>query len=75
VNEWEKLRMFIDRQKADTVAARVVKLDEAARKEVAEALPGHLKVLGADANPGRVSTTTPRCFVPPGPEFFPGRPP
>ncbi|WP_371783489.1 DUF7824 domain-containing protein [Streptosporangium subroseum] len=45
MNEWEKLRMFIDRQKADTVAARVVKLDEAARKEVAEALPGHLKVL------------------------------
>ncbi|MGJ6967746.1 DUF7824 domain-containing protein [Streptosporangium sp. G11] len=42
---WEEIREFIDRRDANAVAARVTKLDEAARKEVAARLPGYLKTL------------------------------
>ncbi|WP_326821032.1 hypothetical protein [Streptosporangium sp. NBC_01756] len=42
---WDEIRGFVDRQDASAVAARVVELDEAARKEVARRLPGYLKVL------------------------------
>ncbi|MEU8380287.1 DUF6493 family protein [Streptosporangium sp. NPDC048865] len=48
---WEKIRRPIDRGDADAVAARVVGLDEAARKEVAGHLPGHLKTLREGREP------------------------
>ncbi|MGW0591184.1 DUF7824 domain-containing protein [Streptosporangium sp. NPDC002607] len=42
---WEEIRGLIDRRDAHAVAARIVELDEAARKEVAGLLPGYLKTL------------------------------
>ncbi|MFC7648395.1 hypothetical protein ACFQX6_54080 [Streptosporangium lutulentum] len=51
MNPWDKLRMFIDRKNADVVAARIVELDEEARKEVAERLPEYLKTLRARHEP------------------------
>ncbi len=48
---WEKIRRPIDRGDADAVAARLAGLDEAARKEVARRLPGHLKTLREGREP------------------------
>jgi hypothetical protein len=51
VNAWDAIRMFIDRQNAHAVATRIVKLDEVARKDVAERLPEYLKVLRSGREP------------------------
>ncbi|WP_326828491.1 hypothetical protein OIE13_19430 [Streptosporangium sp. NBC_01810] len=42
---WEEIRGLIARRDAHAVAARIVELDEEARKEVAGLLPGYLKTL------------------------------
>ncbi|MEU4538030.1 DUF6493 family protein [Streptosporangium sp. NPDC023825] len=43
MSAWDDVRDLIDRSDADGVAKLVVTLDDAARREVAKRLPGHLK--------------------------------
>ncbi|WP_440099948.1 DUF7825 domain-containing protein [Streptosporangium sp. H16] len=43
MNAWDDVRDLIDKSDADGVAKLVVTLDDAARREVAKRLPGHLK--------------------------------
>ncbi|MGS2641165.1 DUF7824 domain-containing protein [Streptosporangium sp. LJ11] len=53
MSAWDDVRDLIDKSDADGVAKLVVTLDDAARREVAKRLPGHLKEIRLYLDPWR----------------------